>query len=237
MASADPCFFSLRDAILAGTLAPGDRLPPERQLADRFGVNRVTVRSALQRLAAQSLVQPRQGSGYVVQDYARQGGPELLPGLAALAREQGQTGALARDLLLVRRSLARGVLERLASEPPDDAAVAQVELAVAQLAAAVAQNADDSTLAERDLDVLRAVLEATGSAALLLCLNPIASALLELPRLRRAIYADPASNVVGWRALLAWLRSPAPDGVDAIAALLAARDEATLRTLSAEETP
>src|SRR3712207_583158 len=46
----------LRDAILAGRLAPGDVLPSERELCERFGVSRTSVREALRALQAQGLV-------------------------------------------------------------------------------------------------------------------------------------------------------------------------------------
>ena len=53
---------------LIGTLAlkPGDRLPSERQLAERFGLSRGTVREALQFLAALNLVEIRHGGGCFV---------------------------------------------------------------------------------------------------------------------------------------------------------------------------
>lgn len=53
----------LGDAIRDGTLAPGDRLPPERELAERFGVSRVTVRDALRALEVMGLVEVRVGAG------------------------------------------------------------------------------------------------------------------------------------------------------------------------------
>jgi GntR family transcriptional repressor for pyruvate dehydrogenase complex len=46
----------LREAILSGTLAPDSELPSERELTDRFGVARTTVREALRALQAQGLV-------------------------------------------------------------------------------------------------------------------------------------------------------------------------------------
>lgn len=46
----------LREAILDGTLAVGEVLPSERELCERFGVARTTVREALRALQAQGLV-------------------------------------------------------------------------------------------------------------------------------------------------------------------------------------
>ncbi len=56
----------LRNAILEGTYAYGDRLPPERELAEHFGAARSTVREALRRLEDQGLVERRVGSGTFV---------------------------------------------------------------------------------------------------------------------------------------------------------------------------
>lgn len=46
----------LREAILSGALASGSELPSERELGERFGVGRTTVREALRALQAQGLV-------------------------------------------------------------------------------------------------------------------------------------------------------------------------------------
>lgn len=47
---------SIREAIIAGTLSPGDALPTERDLSESFGVSRASVREALRALQAQGLV-------------------------------------------------------------------------------------------------------------------------------------------------------------------------------------
>ena len=52
----------LRELIVTGELAPGERLPTETVLAREFGVSRATVREALRLLAAQGLIRTAKGA-------------------------------------------------------------------------------------------------------------------------------------------------------------------------------
>lgn len=56
----------LRDEILRGDYRPGERLPPERDLAHSLGVNRGSVREALKQLEQMGLVSIRRGEGTTV---------------------------------------------------------------------------------------------------------------------------------------------------------------------------
>ena len=56
----------IRSSILNGDFTPGDKLPPERELAEMFGVSRPSVREALNMLASSGLVESYQGGGTVV---------------------------------------------------------------------------------------------------------------------------------------------------------------------------
>jgi len=56
----------IRESILAGDFTPGEKLPPERELAEMFGVSRPSVREALNLLASAGLVMSYQGGGTVV---------------------------------------------------------------------------------------------------------------------------------------------------------------------------
>jgi len=51
----------IRKAILRGDLRPGDRLPPEKELADRFEVSKASLREAIRSLEALGLLEVRQG--------------------------------------------------------------------------------------------------------------------------------------------------------------------------------
>jgi DNA-binding FadR family transcriptional regulator len=53
---------AIRDAIVSGTLIVDERLPSEAELAEQFKVSRPTVREALKRLAAQSLIRTQRGA-------------------------------------------------------------------------------------------------------------------------------------------------------------------------------
>jgi DNA-binding GntR family transcriptional regulator len=57
---------NLKQAIMDGTLKPGERLDNELDLTERLGVSRPTVRQAVQRLVDQGLVVRRRGLGTVV---------------------------------------------------------------------------------------------------------------------------------------------------------------------------
>jgi GntR family transcriptional regulator, transcriptional repressor for pyruvate dehydrogenase complex len=69
----------LRRRIALGVHAPGDRLPSERELAERLGVGRTTVRAAIRLLADEGLLATSRGrsGGTVVLEKARPAGVEL----------------------------------------------------------------------------------------------------------------------------------------------------------------
>ena len=53
---------AIRDSIISGALIVDERLPSEAELADQFDVSRPTIREALKRLAAQSLIRTQRGA-------------------------------------------------------------------------------------------------------------------------------------------------------------------------------
>lgn len=61
---------SLQSQIASGKLKEGDKLPSENDMAAMFGVSRLTVRLAIQKLNAMGVLETRQGSGTYVKHFS-----------------------------------------------------------------------------------------------------------------------------------------------------------------------
>lgn len=96
---ADTIVEQLETMILEGTLQPGQRLPPERVLAEQFGVSRPSLREAIQRLATKGLLISRQGGGNYVTETL---GASFSDPLIKLLESHPEAH---RDLLEFRRTL------------------------------------------------------------------------------------------------------------------------------------
>lgn len=67
--AADLVCEKMKELIIDKTWAPGEKIPTETELADSFGVNRLTVRIALQRLNTLGLLDIRVGDGTYVKKF------------------------------------------------------------------------------------------------------------------------------------------------------------------------
>lgn len=60
----------IKDKIIDGTLKMGDRLPSEREMADKFGVSRTSIREAIRALEVIGIIESRRGAGnYIVDNF------------------------------------------------------------------------------------------------------------------------------------------------------------------------
>jgi GntR family transcriptional regulator len=101
----------LSAGIRSGSLEPGTRLPPERQLAESLGVSRMTVRQALGALERQGLVRRvvGRGGGTFVREPEAERHPTGSTGLSAELRRQGLadgTEVVSVDVAPSRRRVA-----------------------------------------------------------------------------------------------------------------------------------
>jgi len=128
---------ALAEAILgmvrSGELAPGRKLPAERDLVSRFGVSRVAVREAIAALAGRGVLQIRRGHRPIVQE------PDI-------GRAIGNLGELVRHLVLEEsgawnlfeaRIFVEAALVRHAAQHARPADIAALEAALADNRAAV----------------------------------------------------------------------------------------------------
>ncbi len=115
----------LGTAIRLGVLAPGTRLPPERELAEQLGIGRSTLRQALT-----TLVQ----SGHLVAVRGRAGGTFVAesPPLVERAHPSGRLPPTWRETCDARLAVEAGAT-LLAAERADTAAIARLDALVADI--------------------------------------------------------------------------------------------------------
>lgn len=94
---------SIREAILGGELEPGDALPSERSLAEKFKVNRSSVREALTKLEAWGLLEIHHGGVTRIRDFLVTAGLQMLPFIIAPGGVPHPKRLL--DLLELRKAL------------------------------------------------------------------------------------------------------------------------------------
>src|SRR5579859_6581131 len=111
--------------IKLGLVAPGDRFPPERELAALFGVSRLTLREAIREL---------QQAGYVESRRGRFGGTFVIyqppaPDPGEARRIALEDAARLTDALTFRMAVETGAAEALARSPARRAGGREVLLA------------------------------------------------------------------------------------------------------------
>lgn len=170
----------LAQSIRLGVLVEGDRLPPERELAERFGVSRVTLREAIKALRDAGLVESRRGRG---------GGTFV----AAPPRER------ARSLGTIEDSIAHGLDDVLALrkvvEPGAAALAASRTLSAADRSSLLeylrAASDCDPTVRRRLDSRLHLAIAALGGSALVT--EVVADVQMRLDELLRAIPVIPGN--------------------------------------------
>ena len=91
----------ISDALVAGELKPGDRLPPERELAEQFGVSRTVIRDAVKTLAGRGILHVKHGAGIFVTTSEE----NAIGRLGALSDILPLQGVRLRDLFEIRKVL------------------------------------------------------------------------------------------------------------------------------------
>lgn len=163
----------IKGQLSQGLIRPGDKLPPERDLAGQFGVSRSAVREALRALEVSGLVELRKGS---------KGGAFLLEESAPLAQSMEDMidlGRVSMHDFTEARILITEVVVRLACERGKKKDFDAIERDIERLEAAVArgEGRSDTTYITNFYDLLAA---ATGNQMLRFLTHGIAKLLAGL---------------------------------------------------------
>lgn len=147
----------LETMLLEGSFRPGDRLPPERQLAEQLGVSRPSLREAIQKLAARGLLVARQGGGTYVT-------ARLDTGFVEPWQEMlGKHPELHRDVLEFRRML-EGTVARLAAERATEADLERIGKLYEHMAATHGQQEASEQASKIDVMFHQALADAAHNA-------------------------------------------------------------------------
>ena len=122
-------------AIFSGALSPGDRLQAERELAEQFGVSRITVRDALRVLEARGLIRVKVGAT---------GGAFVAESNTDRVAESISTMIQLKRMTLSELAEARTVVEAataaLAAQRSDAGSVSRLAQAAARARAVIGEN-------------------------------------------------------------------------------------------------
>jgi GntR family transcriptional regulator, transcriptional repressor for pyruvate dehydrogenase complex len=110
----------IRDLLSAGVLKPGDRLPAERALADRFGVGRGYIRQAIRRLELYGILRTYPQSGTVVAGLGVKAFEGVIASILNLEREDFESILETRAILEIQAA-------RLAATRASAAEIAELE--------------------------------------------------------------------------------------------------------------
>jgi GntR family transcriptional repressor for pyruvate dehydrogenase complex len=157
-------------SIRSGELRPGDQLPPERELAQQFGVSRTAVREAVKALSEKGLVEAYPGRGTFIVDTTSQVIRQSLDLLIQFGQKEGSAFLVEARDILEPEVAARAALRA------DEKQIGAMREAVATMDAAVG---DEGAYIEADLDFHLALAEAARNPVILTFLDSIVALLRE----------------------------------------------------------
>ena len=145
--------------ILRGILRPGERLPAERELSERLGVSRPSLREAVADLQARGLLASRAGAGIYVADVL---GSAFSPALVQLFAAHDEA---VFDYLAFRRDM-EGLAAARAAQRGSDTDLRVIDAIFHKMAAAHAKRSP-SDEARLDAEFHMAVIEASHNVVML----------------------------------------------------------------------
>lgn len=172
--TAEEVISQLREMIHRGQLRPGDRLPPERDLAKLLGVSRPTLRAGIRSLAAVGVLQSRQGAGTFV---VTSDGPPSLDS-APLRLMASLHGFTPGEMFEARKSLEMAVAGLAAERATGDHLATMSE----EIAGMYASLDDPEQFLVHDMRFHQTVAASSGNRILTSLMNMVATILFDVRR-------------------------------------------------------
>lgn len=147
--------------VFVGKLLPGDKLPPERQLAEHLGVDRTSLRMALKTLTRMNVMNTVQGSGIRVLDYKVDAGLDFLANLYQINELELGSELLLSGLEMFNRAIPSAIkmsVEKSAEEPPGE-----ILAIIHKMYQGMEQGIDSRELARLDVQLVDNLLSSTGN--------------------------------------------------------------------------
>lgn len=218
----------VRLLITSGELIPGQRLPPEAELAESLGTSRSTVREAVRALVTARVLDVRRGDGTFVTSLR----PELLLAGIGAAADLLQHG-FTLELLQVRRILEPAATA-MAATRISDATLAELDTCLHRMSTAPSHE----ELVQFDEEFHHLVATASGNATLASMLNGVSSRTTRGRAWRGVIEAGAVERTMSEHAgILAALRARDPRLAEAAALLHVSTTETWFRTVLSAKNP
>lgn len=160
----------VEDSIHKGALKAGDQLPPERELAQQFGVSRTAVREAVKALHEKGLVEAYPGRGTFITDGTSYSMRQSFDRMVKVEQAEGSA------FLAEVREILEPEIAALAATRADDEDLASMREQVAVMDSA---SKDPDAFIEADLDFHLALAEAAANPIILSLIDSIVGLLRE----------------------------------------------------------
>lgn len=165
----DACIRKIEGLILSGDLAPGERLPSERDLAVRLGVSRPVLHQAIVALDAKGLVRIEPRHGVFVCDFKRDGSMALL--MTLMQHDEGVYQPQLLSSLIQARLHIETETARLAALNRTEADLIEYQSLLKERENLASSNI--SALVEYDFNLHQLIAAASGNLMYALILNSL----------------------------------------------------------------
>jgi GntR family transcriptional repressor for pyruvate dehydrogenase complex len=179
----------IQRVIVNGQLEPGEKLPPERELADELGVSRTVIREAVRILVVKGLLETKPGVGTIVRQVTRD---QIVEPLSLLL--QTQEGGISIEHLHQVRRMLEVEIAGLAALRAAEEDIAELEQVLAEMEAV---RDIPEAFAAKDADFHQGLARTTHNPLLIILLDSIRDLMQEVrllvtrhPGLREQVMPD-----------------------------------------------